>query len=170
MSIPQPPQDISLMNTIDKLAQFVVRNGEEFEKMTLQKQINNSRFNFLRPGEEFYDYYQYKLMECRRSLLSEFDMKLMYFIIINQHPVNPEQQQQQQQHPVNPIAQNSNPWNSNGSQQQGNLATQIEAINTQQNRLREQILQSEKNLQAQHQVLTSNILHHHEIMRKKFYR
>lgn len=73
MSIPQPPQDIQLMNTIDKLAQFVVRNGEEFEKMTLQKQMNNSRFNFLKPGEEFYDYYQYKLMECRRSLLREFN-------------------------------------------------------------------------------------------------
>lgn len=71
MSIPQPPQDIQLMNIIDKLAQFVARNGKEFEKMTLDKQMNNERFNFLRQGEMYYDYYQYKVMECRRSGLSE---------------------------------------------------------------------------------------------------
>lgn len=73
MSVPQHPQDIQLMNIIDKLALFVARNGKEFEKMTQDKQINNARFNFLRPGEEFYDYYQYKLMECRSSLLSELN-------------------------------------------------------------------------------------------------
>lgn len=72
MSIPQPPQDIQLMNIIDKLAQFVARNGKEFEQMTLEKQTNNSRFNFLRPGEEFYDYYQYKVMENRRNPMSEY--------------------------------------------------------------------------------------------------
>lgn len=66
-------------------------------------------------------------------------------MLTNQHPVNPDQQQL-------PIAQNNNPWNSNGNQQQANLAAQIEAINTQQIKLREQIIQSEKNLQAQHQV------------------
>lgn len=74
------------------------------------------------------------------------------FTLINQHPVNPDQQQ-------HPIAQNSNPWNSNSNgnaPQHANLSAQIEAINTQQMKLREQIIQSEKNLQAQHQVLTSN--------------
>jgi hypothetical protein len=69
-------------------------------------------------------------------------------MLIKQHPVNPEQQHL-------PIAQNSNPWNSNGSPQNANLAAQIEAINTQQMKLREQIIQSEKNLQAQHQVYSS---------------
>lgn len=73
MSAPPPPQDIQLMNIIDKLAQFVARNGKEFEQMTLLKQMNNSKFDFLRPGEQFYDYYQYKLMESRRSVLRKFN-------------------------------------------------------------------------------------------------
>jgi calcium homeostasis ER protein len=68
MSAPTPPQDIQLMNIIDKLANFVARNGTEFEQLTFNKQINNAKFSFLRPGEEFYNYYQYKLMECRRRM------------------------------------------------------------------------------------------------------
>ncbi len=78
--VPSPPQDIQLMNIIDKLAQFVARNGKEFEKMTLEKQINNSKFAFLRPGEEFFDYYQYKLMESRRSLLGKI-FKILRIIL-----------------------------------------------------------------------------------------
>lgn len=69
MSAPAPPQDIQLMNIIDKLAQFVSRNGKEFEQMTNMRQINNEKFSFLRPGQEFYDYYQYKLMESRKSVM-----------------------------------------------------------------------------------------------------
>lgn len=68
---PSPPQDINLMNIIDKLAQFVARNGTEFEQMTRIKQEKNCKFSFLQPNDEFYDYYQYKLMESRRNLMSE---------------------------------------------------------------------------------------------------
>lgn len=71
------------------------------------------------------------------------------FKLIKQHPVNPDQPMPQQ------FSHNSNPWNSNGNQQQANLAAQNDVINTQQAKLREQIIQSEKNLQAQHQVLTT---------------
>lgn len=68
---PSPPQDINLMNIIDKLAQFVARNGKEFEQMTLHKQKENQKFSFLKPNDEFFEYYQYKLMECRRNLMSK---------------------------------------------------------------------------------------------------
>jgi len=49
-----------LRNIIDKLAQFVARNGPDFENMTKQKQKNNPRFAFLFGGEN-YAYYAYKV-------------------------------------------------------------------------------------------------------------
>lgn len=45
---------------IDKLAQFVARNGPEFEKMTMEKQKDNHKFSFLFGGE-YFSYYKYKL-------------------------------------------------------------------------------------------------------------
>ncbi|KAM4710088.1 calcium homeostasis endoplasmic reticulum protein isoform 2-T2 [Discoglossus pictus] len=60
MEVPLPPEDQELRNVIDKLAQFVARNGPEFESMTMEKQKENPKFSFLFGGE-FYNYYQYKL-------------------------------------------------------------------------------------------------------------
>lgn len=60
MDLPQPPADQDLRNIIDKLAQFVARNGPDFEHMTKTKQKNNSKFSFLFGGE-FYHYYTYKV-------------------------------------------------------------------------------------------------------------
>ena len=39
--------DQELRNIIDKLAQFVARNGPEFEQMTKNKQKDNPKFSFL---------------------------------------------------------------------------------------------------------------------------
>lgn len=72
MSMPQRPRDSQLANIIDKLAEFVARNGAEFEQMTKIKQQNNTKFAFLQPGSEFNSYYQYRLMEERRSLIGEW--------------------------------------------------------------------------------------------------
>lgn len=52
--------DNDLRNIIDKLAQFVARNGPEFEQMTKNKQKGNPKFQFLYGGE-FFNYYQYKV-------------------------------------------------------------------------------------------------------------
>lgn len=52
--------DTDLRNIIDKLAQFVARNGLEFEQMTKNKQKDNPKFSFLFGGEHF-NYYQYKV-------------------------------------------------------------------------------------------------------------
>lgn len=60
MELPQPPPDTELRNIIDKLAQFVARNGPEFEQMTKNKQKGNPKFQFLYGGE-FFNYYQYKV-------------------------------------------------------------------------------------------------------------
>lgn len=54
--------DTELRNIIDKLAQFVARNGPEFEQMTKNKQKGNPKFQFL-CGGEYFSYYQYKVQE-----------------------------------------------------------------------------------------------------------
>ncbi|KAF6032318.1 hypothetical protein EB796_009339 [Bugula neritina] len=59
-SLPQPPDDLELKNIIDKLAQFVARNGPEFEQMTKNKQKDNPQFGFLFGGTHF-NYYQYRV-------------------------------------------------------------------------------------------------------------
>lgn len=71
MSIPQRPRDVQLANIIDKLAEFVARNGPEFEQMTKIKKQSDNKFAFLQNGSEFYQYYQYRVMEGRRSLMGE---------------------------------------------------------------------------------------------------
>ncbi|KAK2722547.1 calcium homeostasis endoplasmic reticulum protein-like [Artemia franciscana] len=60
MDIPQPPEDPELKTIIDKLAQFVARNGPEFELMTKNKQKDNQKFQFLFGGP-YFNYYQYKV-------------------------------------------------------------------------------------------------------------
>lgn len=69
MSAPQPPRDPNVRSVIDRLAEFVARNGAEFEQMTIVKQQNNSKFSFLNSNSEYHQYYQFRKMEERRSLM-----------------------------------------------------------------------------------------------------
>lgn len=62
---------------IDKLAQFVVRNGHEFEAATRAKQHDNPRFRFLFGGE-YHAYYQHRL-NLERDLSLNF-YYLLYII------------------------------------------------------------------------------------------
>lgn len=52
--------DTGLRNIIDKLAEFVARNGPEFESITKLKQQGNPRFSFLYGGD-YYQYYQWRV-------------------------------------------------------------------------------------------------------------
>ena len=52
--------DTEMCNIIDKLANFVARNGPEFEQMTQEKQRDNPKFFFLFGGE-FNAYYRWKV-------------------------------------------------------------------------------------------------------------
>lgn len=172
MDIPAPPNDIELRNIIDKLAEFVARNGPEFESMTKSKQKGNTKFAFLYGGE-YYNYYQYKVATKQQSMMKQGGHPLsMMGQQVNPFALQNQQQQQQQQQNSN---QNNNqmppqiwsnpppPPQQNTPQQQPappqqpvitpQIAAQIESINTQQNALREQIRQSELNLSAQHGVL-----------------
>lgn len=59
--------DTELRKIIDKLAQFVARNGPEFEQMTKNKQKDNPKFGFLFGGE-YFNYYQYKVTTEQASM------------------------------------------------------------------------------------------------------
>ena len=52
--------DKELQNIIDKLANFVARNGQEFELMTKTKQKDNPKFSFLFGGD-YNRYYEWKV-------------------------------------------------------------------------------------------------------------
>lgn len=58
--------DAGLKNIIDKLAEFVARNGPEFENITKAKQQGNPRFSFLFGGD-FYQYYQWRVQTEQTS-------------------------------------------------------------------------------------------------------
>ena len=53
-------KDMEMRNIIDKLANFVARNGPEFEMMTQEKQRDNPKFYFLYGGE-YHAYYKWKV-------------------------------------------------------------------------------------------------------------
>ncbi|KAG8195617.1 hypothetical protein JTE90_017913 [Oedothorax gibbosus] len=145
MDLPQPPPDQELKNIIDKLAQFVARNGPEFEHMTKQKQKDNPKFSFLFGGTYFH-YYQYRVTSEQA--------------IIKQKQRNLEQQALVQQ-AINRQSIQTAPWQQHLTQIQDtsqeqilqseqNLAAQHTLLLQQQ---QEQILQSEQNLAAQHTLL-----------------
>lgn len=56
-----------MRNIIDKLAEFVARNGPEFEQMTMAKQQGNPKFGFLYGGD-YYNYYCYRREEERKRM------------------------------------------------------------------------------------------------------
>ncbi|XP_058494826.1 calcium homeostasis endoplasmic reticulum protein isoform X1 [Solea solea] len=72
MDLPTAPEDQELRNVIDKLAQFVARNGPEFEKMTMEKQKDNPKFSFLFGGE-YFSYYKCKLAMAQQQHPSTHD-------------------------------------------------------------------------------------------------
>ena len=68
---PPPPADVQAV--IDKLAEYVARNGNEFEQLVTEK--SNTRFGFLHPSHIHHGYYQWKKQqfaaECREKLVEE---------------------------------------------------------------------------------------------------
>ena len=54
-----PPPDVRAI--VDKTAQFVAKNGPEFETRILSSEKNNQKFSFLRENSPFYSYYRGKI-------------------------------------------------------------------------------------------------------------
>ena len=120
------------------MAQFVARNGPEFEQMTKDKQRDNPRFYFLFGGE-FFNYYQYRVTTEQAIQRKQQEMQhIMNQQMMGSAPTGPPPQQH--------IWQNNGVNNMNNNLDPNVLTQQI-------NELQEQIRQSEANLSAQHQVL-----------------
>lgn len=71
-------QDPEQRNVIDKLANFVARNGPDFENVTKHKQLDNPKFSFLFGGE-FHGYYQFKL-NFERELCKIINLIEIYWV------------------------------------------------------------------------------------------
>jgi len=152
MEPPRPPDDIEMKNIIDKLAQFVARNGPEFERMTKSKQENNPRFAFLWGGP-FFNYYTYKVTTEQTLLRHKQNQQdnsgprpLMEIDVSGARPNNqgfggPGWGQPQPQ-PEPPRT--------------DHITDQIANLQNSQATLRDQIKQSELNLSAQWTVLQQN--------------
>ncbi|RWS07187.1 calcium homeostasis endoplasmic reticulum protein-like protein, partial [Dinothrombium tinctorium] len=92
MDLPKPPEDHELKNIIDKLAQFVARNGFEFEQMTKQKQKDNPKFSFLFGGE-YFNYYQYRNAITQQINEAQEQIRQSEQNLMAQHQVLMKQQQ-----------------------------------------------------------------------------
>ena len=139
--------DQELRNIIDKLAQFVARNGPEFEHMTKEKQRDNPRFYFLFGGE-YFNYYQYRVTTEQAIQRKQQGLQPQ------QHLMNQQMNQQMMSSgPASaPPPHPPNVWQNNGINNMNN-SLDPNVISQQINELQEQIRQSEANLAAQHQVL-----------------
>ncbi|XP_013136213.1 PREDICTED: calcium homeostasis endoplasmic reticulum protein isoform X2 [Papilio polytes] len=164
MELPQPPADQDLRNIIDKLAQFVARNGPEFEKMTKQKQKNNPKFSFLYGGEHF-NYYQYKVT-TEQAILKQsaggqsapapagaYMAQNRQYVMPQQGGATAAQLGLAATMAVAPALQQWLAVNSVPPAAPAHHSHDIDNINVQINMLKEQITQSENNLSAQHTVL-----------------
>ena len=56
---------------MDKTAVFVARNGLEFEARIHKNEQSNPKFNFLKPGDPYHAYYQYKVKEMKEGKSGE---------------------------------------------------------------------------------------------------
>lgn len=63
IGIIHPPPDIK--NIVDKTAQFVAKNGPEFERRIIANNAGNAKFNFLNSSDPYHAYYQHRLSEFR---------------------------------------------------------------------------------------------------------
>jgi len=70
-----PPNDAITVSLIDKTADFVCRNGVEFERITLQKQKDNPKFAFLHDDHPDHGYYKWKLWTLRNPGLDPFQFE-----------------------------------------------------------------------------------------------
>lgn len=61
-----PPPDIR--SIVDKTAQFVAKNGPDFERRIMSNNAGNAKFNFLNPVDPYHAYYQHRLSEWRNQV------------------------------------------------------------------------------------------------------
>ncbi|XP_019263776.1 PREDICTED: calcium homeostasis endoplasmic reticulum protein-like [Nicotiana attenuata] len=83
-----PPSDPELLKRIDKLIEYAVKNGPDFEAMIREKQQDNPAYSFLFGGEGHY-YYRYKLWMATRPPGGPFNPSFPSSSLPMMHPPNP---------------------------------------------------------------------------------
>ncbi|KAH3766823.1 rna binding protein jsn1 [Pelomyxa schiedti] len=58
-----PPQDKDVRNVLEKMAEFVVRDGISFEEMIITKEKDNPKMSFLSPTDPNHAYYRWRVFE-----------------------------------------------------------------------------------------------------------
>uniref|UniRef100_A0A7M5XIH6 SURP motif domain-containing protein n=1 Tax=Clytia hemisphaerica TaxID=252671 RepID=A0A7M5XIH6_9CNID len=64
-----PPPEVR--NIVDRTANFVARNGPEFEERIRGNEADNPKFNFLNPNDPYHAYYAHKLKEYRETDIAD---------------------------------------------------------------------------------------------------
>ncbi|KAK6160780.1 hypothetical protein DH2020_004161 [Rehmannia glutinosa] len=67
-----PPSDPELQKRIDKLVEYAVKNGPEFEAVVREREQDNPAYSFLFGGEG-HNYYRYKLWMATRPLMGPYN-------------------------------------------------------------------------------------------------
>lgn len=83
-----PPSDPELHKRIDKLVEYAVKNGPDFEAMICEKQRDNPSYSFLFGGEG-HGYYRYKLWLSTRPPGGPFNPSFPSSSMPMMHPPNP---------------------------------------------------------------------------------
>ena len=65
------PPTPDLQPIIDKMAEYVVKNGDNFEMTVIKRHAGDSRFNFLNPWDEYHPYYMQQKQRCQERTESE---------------------------------------------------------------------------------------------------
>ena len=74
IGIVHPPADVR--NIVDKTAQFVAKNGPEFENRIIANNAGNVKFNFLNASSPYHAYYQHRLSEFRAQNQASIQQQL----------------------------------------------------------------------------------------------
>ena len=53
---------------VDKTAEYVAKNSDDFERTVLERHIGDTRFSFLNPWDQFHPYYQFMKQHNRTQL------------------------------------------------------------------------------------------------------
>ncbi|XP_042520693.1 protein suppressor of white apricot isoform X2 [Macadamia integrifolia] len=63
--IMEPPSDLKRM--VDKIVEFILKNGKEFEAVLIEQDSKNGRFPFLLPSDQYHPYYLKVLQKAQES-------------------------------------------------------------------------------------------------------
>ncbi|XP_058095169.1 uncharacterized protein LOC131240747 isoform X2 [Magnolia sinica] len=63
----EPPS--SIRQAVDKIAEFILRNGREFEAVLIEQNSTNGKFKFLLPSNQYHPYYLKVLQKAQESKL-----------------------------------------------------------------------------------------------------